>query len=192
MKEAWESWHKKRSQVEQELSRVGFRLLLEGESVPVSRLTEVLGWDEKKVINELERMAGQGCCTLDASGALTGIVGLSVVQSPQAPHQLQMNEHTFYTWCAFDAVGIPAALGMEAFVKSHTIDSDSDIGLHYRNNHWEPENVWINVVDPTQGARLCGGTCSQINFYGLVESNTPGVLMPLNEVASLGKLVWGR
>jgi alkylmercury lyase len=191
VKEVWESWEKNISQVEQQISRVGFRLLLEGESVPASRLAEVLGWDEKKVINELERMAGQGRCTLDASGVLTGMKGLSVVKSTQAPHQLQMIGKTFYTWCALDAVGIPAALGVEAFVKSRTIDSGADIGLHYRNNHWEPENVWINFIDPAQGTRLAGGTCSKINFYGSVDSNVPGVLMPLNEAASLGKLVWG-
>ena len=69
---AWESFQNSRPQVEQELSRVGFRLLLEGKSVKISRLAEVLGWDEKKVIDELERMASQGACTLDDSGASLG------------------------------------------------------------------------------------------------------------------------
>jgi hypothetical protein len=74
------------------LCKIGFELLLEGEPVSIERLAEKLEHDPITVKEKLSNLEQTGRCTLNSSGSLTGIGGLSVVP---APHRLHMKDKVF-------------------------------------------------------------------------------------------------
>ncbi len=155
MKSAWESWQNNRQYEEKVLSDAGFKLLQKGSTVHVRQLALKLSWTNIRIQARLQEMAALGRCTLDSSGDLTGVMGLSVVPTG---HQLQMLDKTFYTWCALDAVAIPAALEVHAIVNSSTADKKEDITLHYTQGKWRTNRFWVHLVHPSYSAKLCEGT----------------------------------
>jgi len=54
-------------------------------------------------------------CELDTDGNIVGILGLS---QRNHPHQFRVNGRAFSTWCAWDALFLPALLGQTAEVES--------------------------------------------------------------------------
>lgn len=89
-----------------------YRLLSEGEPVPISRLAAALGVTEDAVRATLDRYP----VFYDDEGAIIGFGGLTVVEMP--PHRLNVGGRTLYTWCAWDSLFIPAILGTVAQVES--------------------------------------------------------------------------
>lgn len=67
------------------------------------------------VRDALDALVGTGTATLDEGSAVTAVGGLSVLP---AAHQMLLVGEPFGTWCAFDAVGIPAALRVDAVTRT--------------------------------------------------------------------------
>lgn len=96
--------------------RAGFAHLYSGGApVTVAEMAADCGMSEPKVEAALAALVGIGTATRDADGRLVGVGGLSVVP---AAHLLVLAGRQFFTWCAFDAVGIPAALGLDAVART--------------------------------------------------------------------------
>jgi alkylmercury lyase len=62
---------------------------------------------------ELRRLAASGEANLDEEGHVVAVAGLSVVP---ARHDLLLAGRPLHTWCAWDAIGIPAALDEDATI----------------------------------------------------------------------------
>lgn len=82
---------------------LGFSALWRGERVLASDLAE-----DRSVIETLLRT---GRVEVDDDGVLVGIHGL--VTRPTR-HRIDLDGGVVHTWCALDAIGIPAALGINA------------------------------------------------------------------------------
>jgi alkylmercury lyase len=76
-------------------------------------LARLAGADDGQVAEALDGLARAGRIDRDAEGRVLGSAGLTL---GDGPHGLVIDEHPFRTWCAFDALGIPAALGSDARV----------------------------------------------------------------------------
>jgi alkylmercury lyase len=63
----------------------------------------------------LSDLSNAGSITRDPAGAVVAVGGLSVVP---ARHRLRLDGQQFWTWCAFDGIGIPAALEVDAVVET--------------------------------------------------------------------------
>src|SRR5438094_10180817 len=94
-----------------QVRREGFRALLGGKSVTVQELSSSSGLGIDEIRLALSELESKGLARVDVAGRLVGAAGLSVVPSP---HRLELDRRVFHTWCALDAVGIPAALEADA------------------------------------------------------------------------------
>src|SRR5207244_13561208 len=73
----------------------------------------------------LDQLAGAGWLDRDEDGRVTGAAGLSLTTGP---HRIALDGTDFRTWCAYDAIGIAAALGADAAIRrseEHTSELQS-------------------------------------------------------------------
>jgi alkylmercury lyase-like protein len=86
----------------------GFQALWSGQSVTLS---ELFGADATGLTEATEHLRLRGRIELSADGYLIAVHGLC--RRP-TPHRIEHEEGAVNTWCALDAIGIPAALGIHA------------------------------------------------------------------------------
>ena len=101
-------------------------------------------------------LARAGWLDLDDSGRVVGAAGLSL---STGAHGLTLNAGPFRTWCAYDSLGIAAALGGDAQVDTNCGQCNAPIGLAFRAGHPErngPERLWL----ADGGADLRGSFCT--------------------------------
>jgi alkylmercury lyase len=101
---------------EQAIRRAAFHAILDGEAIDRAGLVVATGLMPEKVDALLDGLAGRGLVVVEPdSGRVVGSWGLSLVP---ADHRLRIRGRALYTWCAEDAVGIPAGLGEDASIIS--------------------------------------------------------------------------
>jgi alkylmercury lyase len=83
------------------------RLYRDGAPVTAAMLASDLGRDEPAVRSDLDLLDSQGKLRR-LEGGVVGVGGLSLVPSR---HEIVVDGRRFWTWCAYDAIGILAALG---------------------------------------------------------------------------------
>jgi len=137
---------------------------------------------------------------LDAQGHLIGL-GLSL--SP-TPHQLHLGKQRFYTWCALDALAIPAILGREGTVVSHCPATGKAIHVQVspeRLLDLEPSSTVVSAVIPEDEASARAAACdprAALCHHGHFFASRgaaarwpslhPGaVILPAEEAAELGR-----
>jgi len=137
---------------------------------------------------------------LDAQGHL---IGLDLSLSP-TPHQLHLGKQRFYTWCALDALAIPAILGRERTVVSHCPATGKEIHLQVspeRLLDLEPSSTVVSAVIPEDEASARAAACdprdticNHGHFFASHEAASrwpslhPGaVLLEAEEAAELGR-----
>src|SRR5205823_2343561 len=86
------------------LRRASFRAVLGG----AARALDDLAREAGASAEEAAELARRDLVLLDGAGRVVGAAGLSL--EPIRQHRLRMRGRAFWTWCAIDAVGIPAAL----------------------------------------------------------------------------------
>jgi len=91
------------------IRRAAFRLLL-AHSAPigVDELTAATGIQSGRLSALLDELDAAGRIRRDEGGRVIGSAGLSVMPDR---HQIELDGRKFWTWCAYDIVGIFGALG---------------------------------------------------------------------------------
>lgn len=102
------------SDVQERVRELCFAMLL-AERRPLDPAEIAAAMGRGDVTAVLDRLAGAGWIDRDPEGRVTGSAGLSLTDGP---HRLHLGTTTFRTWCAYDAIGIPAALGLDATVET--------------------------------------------------------------------------
>ena len=89
----------------QALVRTGaFRLLLaQGDAVSVKDLVAATGIRREKLAVHLQALDRAGRIRRDQSGRVVGSAGLSVTRDR---HEIELDGRGFWTWCAYDILGI--------------------------------------------------------------------------------------
>jgi alkylmercury lyase len=101
---------------EQAIRRVAFQAILGGETIDRAGLVVATGFMPEKVTTLLDGLTERGLVVVEpSSGRVVGSWGLSLVR---AGHRLRIRGRALYTWCAEDAIGIPAGLGEDASIIS--------------------------------------------------------------------------
>lgn len=195
MRRLWLDFEHGRDPISRRLSWIALRRLASGDPLPLPQARQELGLPEAEFDALVDRLVEQGHLTVDEGRtAITGAWGLSVVPSR---HVLVLDGRRLSTWCAFDAVGIPAALGADARVESRCADTgaavwlDIERGRLARASH---DDLRISFVPPDTSRPLCANTCAAMSF-----SCSPGypipddaVLMSVEEAMSLGREFWAE
>lgn len=173
-----------------------FYRILEGNRPNINELSIKSGLSAIEVQKCVERLKRIGTLVLDEEGNIVGSHGLSLVPTK---HHLIINGNNLFTWCAADAIGIPAALEVDAKIISkcsqcnEPIEIDMDKGrIQYSNQ--KDARIWVVEADLDRSIVCC--TCPQINFYCTVEHfnkskhQSKGKLLTLDQAIQLGHCWW--
>ena len=135
------------------------RLLAHGHPVTRERLATVLQVTAEQVA---EVLAGLADLEVDPSGNVVGW-GLTFISTP---HRFQVNGHTFYTWCALDALTYPALLQLTACVESSCPVSGAPVTLSVTPtsvHDLAPASAIVSLVIPKHGSSCNGDRSSFCN-----------------------------
>ena len=177
------------------LREAGFALLLrDRQPVEVADLAAAIGIDAAAASAAVTTLAQAGWLDLDDSGRVVGAAGLSLATGP---HHLTLGAGPFRTWCAYDSLGIAAALAADAQVETTCGQCGASINLAFRSGVPErtgPERLWLAEA----GADLRGSFCTPTvllcgEAHGAAWAETQGGrgrLVDLAEGARLGGIDW--
>jgi alkylmercury lyase len=143
--------------------------------------------------------AGQGAAdgpVIAAGGAVVAAGGLSVAP---AKHQLLLAGRAFWTWCAFDGIGIPAALDMDALLETRCPTCGRQIQVAVVDGQpppgspvvgWLPGGACANVQDDFCPEANLFCTEAHLTSWREEAGDPPGTAATLPELAATGRLVW--
>jgi hypothetical protein len=177
------------------LREVAFALLLrDRRPIETSALAAVTGLSAEATRDAVRTLAGAGWLDLDDGGRVLGAAGLSLATGR---HQLTIDETVFGTWCAYDSLGIAAALETDAWVETTCgvcqarIDLRFDGGVPDRGG---PERLWLADAGSDLRGSFCTPTvlmCGDEHAAAWAEAQGGrGRLLDLTEAARLGGLDW--
>jgi hypothetical protein len=91
------------------IRRVAFRLLVTKlQPIEIEELSEATGINPDRLSGLLDELDSAGRIRRDEGGRVVGSAGLSVIPDR---HEIQLQGRKFWTWCAYDILGIFGALG---------------------------------------------------------------------------------
>jgi len=91
------------------IRRIAFRLLLaQSKPIGVKQLSAATGIESDRLSGLVHDLDSAGRIRLNARGRVVGSAGLSVLPDR---HQIELDGRKFWTWCAYDILGIFGALG---------------------------------------------------------------------------------
>jgi hypothetical protein len=97
--------------LERAVRRAGFAALLDGRAPTGAEVARAAGVPDAAAAAVLAGLVAQGRATLTRDGRVDGIAG---VTRRAGRHAIDHSGAWLWTWCAFDALAIPAALGWTA------------------------------------------------------------------------------
>jgi alkylmercury lyase len=185
------------------------RELSKGRALSVPAVAGVIGGSEvdaTAMMNTLERM---GLLELDESGDVVGMV----ISLRPTPHRLIVDGTTLYTWCAIDALFVPAILSKIMHVESVCPESGRTIRLRVGPSgvqRVDPPGVKVSLVAPgiTKGldASCCGvagltgvqgGFCGNVHFLASdgaaarwLKGHEGGLVVSVTEAFDLTRSIW--
>ncbi len=164
----------------------GFAALWRGERPLVADLT-----DDAATVDTL---SSAGRLEVDNHGRLVGVHGL--VARPTA-HRIDHAGGRVHTWCALDAIGIPAALGIDAIATITSPACGAELPVVLRAGApadaaeyrlWLPGGDCGHLVDDF--CRRANLYCSALHLESEVPPGSPGQAVTVTEAASIGRTTW--
>ncbi|MGQ0569385.1 MAG: organomercurial lyase [Armatimonadota bacterium] len=175
-----------------------YRLLSEGDPVPLNRLADVVALPADAVRDTLAKWP----VFFDDKGAVIGFGGLTVVEMP--PHRFVVDGRSLYTWCAWDSLFIPGVLGKPARVESVCPVTKEQISLEVGPDgvrRVDPPTVVVSFLTPdrTFDRNVIVNFCHFVHFFRSAEVAAswilqhPGTfLLSIDEAFALGQLTNAR
>lgn len=176
---------------------VAFRELLRTRSpVAPATLVAAIGGDEAAVGRTIAAVADAGHLRLSAGGDVVGSAGLSVVPSR---HQLTVEGERFWTWCAWDAVGILAALGASGLVESRDPRSGRPVEVAFHEGQPDATPAVIFMVELPTFRSAHDEWCPLVNLFEsdasardwAAASGVAGSVVTVAEASARGTRRWG-
>lgn len=141
------------------IRKAAFHAILRGAPINRDGLVKATGLTSEKVDVSVDSLAKRGLIVAEsASGRIVGSCGLS---SEPTSHRLRIRGRGLYTWCAEDAVGIPAALGEDASIVSQCHHCGVAVNIEMSAGqvmHVEPPGVQLWITATEVGRSLVGFT----------------------------------
>jgi alkylmercury lyase len=98
------------------IRRIAFQLLLaQSEPIGVEQLSAATGIKSDRLSRLLDELDSAGRIRRDREGRVVGSAGLSVIRDR---HEIELDGRRFWTWCAYDILGIFGALGASGRARS--------------------------------------------------------------------------
>jgi hypothetical protein len=142
----------------------------------------------------LDELRAVGWIDRDASGRVTGSGGLSLTDGP---NKLTIDGSTFRSWCAYDSLGIAAALAADATITTACAVCGVTIELRTARGQpptGRPERLWLAEGGADLRTDFCAPTvllCSPSHADSwAVRLGRHGRIVDLTEAAALGAVGW--
>jgi DNA-binding transcriptional ArsR family regulator len=179
------------------IRRVAFSALRHEERLDPEQLALRTGLDDHAVTGALRWLDDAGLVERDVQGHVAGIAGLTLEPTT---HRLVLDGQGLYTWCAIDAVGIPAALSLDAQVTTSCAHCGATLSVEI--DHGEPllDSPLRGWMPPTDCDNVRADVCPLANLFCSLEHLEQwraGAGDPLGEpadlarFAELGRSAWG-
>jgi alkylmercury lyase len=173
-------------------------LLAAGVPVTVEDLGASIDLSVDKVTRVLEELGTSGRIRRNEAGQVVGSAGLSVVADR---HEMDLEGRRFWTWCAYDILGIFGALGATGSAVSYSPSTGAPITLHFRDGR--PDAAGVVLFRPSDSlAASCTNIyeewCPNSNFFEEAESarawstsrGLEGRILSLHEASDLATAEW--
>ena len=177
------------------LREVAFGLLVRDRGpVELADLAAATGMSLDATAGAVTSLAQGGWLNLDEAGRVTGSAGLSLATGP---HALTLGGSAFRTWCAYDALGIAAALRAEARVETTCGRCGTAITLSFEDGKPDrggPERLWLADGGDDLRSSFCTPTvllCGDTHGAAWADAQAgKGQLLDLEDGATLGGEAW--
>ena len=165
----------------------GFWAIWRGESPPVSGL-----FDREVADDVLPRLLETGRIEVDNEQRLRGIHGVTLEATP---HQIRHGGSHVHTWCALDAIGIPAALGMDAEATTSCPRCGRPLRMRIVEGAPDGEATVRLWLPDACGTHLQYDFCRHANLFCSLDHlkrhrRTGGRVITIDEAAELGPAIW--
>lgn len=171
-----------------------FSSLLDGRGVSIDGLVDFFG---EEVIPRIEELVDGGVAILDGERAL--IVGAEGITLAETAHRLSIGDVDLYTWCAFDIVGIPAALKVDSLGVTNCVTCGRELRFDAAKGNFdlgsEGERIvgfWPNASGPVV-TNFCPSAliyCSIDHLRAHKGESFDGQALPIEDLASRGEITW--
>jgi alkylmercury lyase len=143
----------------------------------------------------LADLVGAGTISRDPAGEVIAAGGLSVVP---ARHRLRLDGEQFWTWCAFDGIGIPAALEVDAVVETRCPTCDRALQVHVEAGRPPADSPVVGWLPGGPCGNVQADFCPEANLFcdtshlaaWRASGDHLGAIASLFELADIGKSTW--
>lgn len=144
--------------VARRLASVGFAALWRGEALTAVELLP----DGPDATGTVEALVRRGRAEVDPAGRLVGIHGLTLRTTR---HSFEHDGTVRQTWCAFDSVGIPAALGIEATVRTRCPACGEAVSTKVSGREVDVSDLVLWLPEVSSTANLMADFCAAADIY---------------------------
>ena len=166
-----------------DLATAGFAALWRGDRFPLGDWAELAA-----------ALEARGRCEVDGDG-LVGIHGLTLRPTR---HHFVHRATAHHTWCAFDSIGIPAALRIDAVAHTDCPSCRRSIAVEIERGVPRDAAELVLWLPDATGEHMIESFCSAADLYCSIEhladridrSLTKGDVVDLNSAVDLGCEIW--
>jgi len=176
------------------LAIAGFWALWRGETV---RVDELAGGNAAALAAAVEHLRTRGRVEILHDGELFAVHGLT---RRQTPHRVEHAAGAVNTWCALDAIGIPAALTLDAHALTRCPSCGCDLAVTLTGGEPAPLPHAVLWYPETAGGcdHLIDEFCSGANLFCSLDhlrhwvgdQDKGGAVMTVSQVAEVGREAW--
>lgn len=181
------------------VQRVGLDALRRGDVLTPTELGSRAGLDPQRVNEVVAALLRRESVTVTDEGRIDGIAGLTVRPTR---HQLTIDGQLSHTWCAFDSVGIPAALGMNATAVTSCGHCQDRIEVQFTAGKTASTEMWGWLPalgsDKTQLiTEFCSAAdlfCSRdhLDRWYVAAGRPEGEALPIEDLMEAGRATWAH
>ncbi len=178
------------------LRRTAFRQLLLGRPVPIDEAAAAAGLPSETARQAADLVASVGMAEID-EGMIIGIDGLT---TRQTRHRILLNDVALWTWCAYDIVGIAAALEADAIGSTPCGMCGREIEVVIRGGDpqgiaaigWIPDETCSNVMAEFCPSALLFCSRAHLDEWKTDQGAPSGEALTIESLAERGRSDWRR
>lgn len=176
--------------------RAAFRGLLAGRPVPVDSVAAMAELPPESARQAIEDVASVGMAEING----TKVVGMDGLTTRTTAHCISLGGADLCTWCAYDIVGIAAALGADATGSTRCGACGREIAVEIRDGEpvettvvgWLPEEACSNVMAEFCPSALFFCSVEHLERWRVESGAGSGEALDLGALAERGREEWGQ
>lgn len=143
---------------EKAVQLAAFDAILANAPASLQFISQRTGLAPDAVAEATNHLVELGLLIFNDAGLVVGSWGLTLVPTR---HQLRIRGNSYYTWCAEDAVGIPAALNVDATVTSSCFQCGQKVAIELERGEVvkaTPQGIRLWIAEAEVGRSIVGCT----------------------------------